>query len=76
MTVHKTCGTCPHMKLNNMGRFGVIAYCGITDDEMVVPHQYDGNSVITTRVPEFCKNHDAKPSKNPAKKSEQTEIKL
>ncbi|QZI87845.1 hypothetical protein SIPHO054v2_p0046 [Vibrio phage 103E44.1] len=61
-----TCGNCPHVKLNNLGRMGVIAYCGNTDDELIVPHQFDGDKITFTRVPEFCTNENATPSVRPA----------
>lgn len=72
-----TCGNCPYVKLNKT-RLMTIAYCGKTEDGLIVPHEWDGpqGTIIYTRVPEFCENPDAKPSKRPAPRKDWIKIDL
>ncbi len=62
-----TCGGCPHLQIKDIWRGMYTASCGLTDDELIVPHSWNGDKgkVVLHRVPEFCENPDKIKSKNP-----------
>lgn len=61
-----TCGNCPFVRVNKT-RLMSIAFCGKTEEGLIVPHEWRGGDVIFfSRVPEFCTNEDAIPSSKPA----------
>lgn len=62
-----TCHGCPNLRINKM-RLMTIAYCGVTDEGLIVPHEWNGcaNTIKYTRVPEFCTNPDKTISSEPA----------
>lgn len=67
---NNTCGGCPHLKITDIWRGMHTASCGLTDG-IIVPHQWDGESLITLlRVPSFCENPDKKPSVKQAPKKD------
>ncbi|MET2897026.1 hypothetical protein ABXV22_01725 [Vibrio rotiferianus] len=62
----KTCGNCPFVRVNKT-RLMAIAFCGKTEDGLIVPHEWrGGDALFFSRVPEFCTNENATPSSKPA----------
>lgn len=56
----KTCGNCEYLRLSSLMRGTMVtAFCGNTDDQLIVPHSWDGEIITLWRVPEFCTNPDA-----------------
>lgn len=52
-----TCGSCPHLVVQDLWRGMYTASCGKTDG-LIVPHEWTGETIILWRVPDFCQNPD------------------
>lgn len=49
----ETCEGCKHLKITNT-RLLSFAYCGNEKDELIVPHEFDGEKIRLIRIPNFC----------------------
>jgi hypothetical protein len=47
----KTCGNCPHLQITGNKRMP-MASC--KQDDLIVPHQWDGNDFTFWRIPTCC----------------------
>jgi len=72
-----TCGKCEHLMFAHT-QLITSPYCGMTNNQLIVPHFFDGNTeeVTLTRVPEFCENDEAKKSSKPAAKKHHLTVKI
>lgn len=72
-----TCGKCEHLMFS-CSRLMTAPYCGRTQDQLIVPHFFDGEAgeVTLTRVPEFCENGNAVKSSKKATKKHHVLLKI
>ncbi|CAM0103247.1 hypothetical protein PODOV084v1_p0036 [Vibrio phage 340E47.2] len=54
-----TCGNCENLRVTSAWRGQMfIASCGATEDGLIVPHEWSGETITLWRVPSFCTRTD------------------